>query len=68
MLKALYFLEKCLIGIQWNDVDSLVSYVVNKSGADLSLSEIAYITEIAAFELSHDISVKQFVQGGYKYG
>lgn len=60
MLRALSILENDLLSNTFNDVSSLVNHVVNNS-SELTLDEIAMLTELAAFELSHNVPLKQFV-------
>lgn len=60
MLKALSILENDLLSNTFNDVSSLVNHVVNNS-SELTLDEVAMLTELAAFELSHNVPLKQFV-------
>lgn len=60
MLRALSILENDLLSNTFNDVSSLVNHVVNNS-SELTLDEVAMLTELAAFELSHNIPLKQFV-------
>ena len=60
MLRALSILEHDLLSNTFNDVSSLVNHVVNNS-SELTLDEVAMLTELAAFELSHNVPLKQFV-------
>jgi hypothetical protein len=60
MLRALSILENDLLSNTFNDVSSLVNHVVNNS-SELTLDEVAMLTELAAFELSHNVPLKQFV-------
>ena len=60
MLRALNILENDLLSNTFNDVSSLVNHVVNNS-SELTLDEVAMLTELAAFELSHNVPLKQFV-------
>lgn len=60
MLRALGILENDLLSNTFNDVSSLVNHVVNNS-SELTLDEVAMLTELAAFELSHNVPLKQFV-------
>lgn len=60
MLRALSILENDLLSNAFNDVSSLVNHVVNNS-SELTLDEVAMLTELAAFELSHNVPLKQFV-------
>ena len=60
MLRALSILENDLLSNTFNDVSSLVNHVVNNS-LELTLDEVAMLTELAAFELSHNVPLKQFV-------
>lgn len=60
MLRALSVLENDLLSNTFNDVSSLVNHVVNNS-SELTLDEVAMLTELAAFELSHNVPLKQFV-------
>lgn len=60
MLRALSILENDLLSNTFNDVSSLVNHVVNNS-SELTLDEVAMLTELAAFELSHNVQLKQFV-------
>lgn len=60
MLRALSILENDLLSNTFNDVSSLVNHVVNNS-SELTLDEVAMLTELAAFELSHNVTLKQFV-------
>ena len=60
MLRALNILENDLLSNTFNDVSSLVDHVVNNS-SELTLDEVAMLTELAAFELSHNVPLKQFV-------
>ena len=60
MLRALSILENDLLSNTFNDVSSLVNHVVNSS-SELTLDEVAMLTELAAFELSHNVPLKQFV-------
>lgn len=60
MLRALSILENDLLSNTFNDVSSLVNHVVNNS-SELTLDEVAMLTELAAFELSHNVPFKQFV-------
>lgn len=60
MLRALSILENDLLSNTFSDVSSLVNHVVNNS-SELTLDEVAMLTELAAFELSHNVPLKQFV-------
>lgn len=60
MLRVLSILENDLLSNTFNDVSSLVNHVVNNS-SELTLDEVAMLTELAAFELSHNVPLKQFV-------
>ena len=60
MLRALSILENDLLSNTFYDVSSLVNHVVNNS-SELTLDEVAMLTELAAFELSHNVPLKQFV-------
>lgn len=60
MLRALSILENDLLSNTFNDVSSLVNHVVNNS-SELTLDEVAMLTELTAFELSHNVPLKQFV-------
>lgn len=60
MLRALSILENDLLSNTFNDVSSLVNHVVNNS-SELTLDEVVMLTELAAFELSHNVPLKQFV-------
>ena len=60
MLRALSILENDLLSNTFNDVSSLVNHVVNNS-SELTLDEVAMLTELAAYELSHNVPLKQFV-------
>lgn len=60
MLRALSILENDLLSNTFNDASSLVNHVVNNS-SELTLDEVAMLTELAAFELSHNVPLKQFV-------
>lgn len=60
MLRALSILENDLLSNTFNDVSSLVNHVVNNS-SELTLDEVAMLTELAALELSHNVPLKQFV-------
>lgn len=60
MLRTLSILENDLLSNTFNDVSSLVNHVVNNS-SELTLDEVAMLTELAAFELSHNVPLKQFV-------
>lgn len=60
MLRALSILENDLLSNTFNDVSSIVNHVVNNS-SELTLDEVAMLTELAAFELSHNVPLKQFV-------
>ena len=60
MLRALSILENDLLSNTFNDVSSLVNHVVNNS-SELTLDEVAMLTELAASELSHNVPLKQFV-------
>lgn len=60
MLRALSILENDLLSNTFNDVSFLVNHVVNNS-SELTLDEVAMLTELAAFELSHNVPLKQFV-------
>lgn len=48
MLRALSILENDLLSNTFNDVSSLVNHVVNNS-SELTLDEVAMLTELAAF-------------------
>lgn len=60
MLRALNILENDLLSNTFSDVSSLINHVVNNS-PELTLDEVAMLTELAAFELSHNVPLKQFV-------